>query len=231
VIARVHPGEVGSSYAMLGMLELLCGDSAEGAKLREDYYFLVVPMLNPDGVFLGNNRMDALGQNLNRFYHLPDLTLQPSCYGIKTLVENFRRELLCFFDLHGHANKKSCFLFGNSINNMRKQAESVLFAKHLSTNCEHIEFKACNFSKRQMSSKDKNEEMSKEGCARVVVHRWTDSPYCYTLETGLFKDVRVDEKGILRLGEKFYSPAIYRRVGAQMLLSFHAILGKSPELD
>jgi len=28
-------------------------------------------MLNPDGVFNGNNRMDALGQNLNRFYLLP----------------------------------------------------------------------------------------------------------------------------------------------------------------
>ena len=43
-------------------------------------------MLNPDGVFLGNNRMDSLGQNLNRFYHLPDLEKQPSCYAIKALV-------------------------------------------------------------------------------------------------------------------------------------------------
>ena len=43
-------------------------------------------MLNPDGVFLGNNRMDNIGQNLNRFYHIPDLELQPSCYAIKALV-------------------------------------------------------------------------------------------------------------------------------------------------
>jgi hypothetical protein len=69
--------------------------------------------------------------------------------------------------------------------------------------------------------------MSKEGCARVVVHRWTNSPYCYTLETGLFKNVKVDEKGIVRYGEKFYGPDIYEEVGAKMLLSFSAILKKN----
>lgn len=57
-----------------------------------------------------------------------------------------------------------------------------------------------------MSSKDKGEDLSKEGCARVVVHKWTNTPYCYTLETGLFKNVKVDEKGIERYGDKFYNP-------------------------
>ena len=78
-------------------------------------------MINPDGVFNGNNRMDGLGQNLNRFYHLPDLQLQPSCYAVKSLIENTRKELFAFFDLHGHGNKKSCFIFGNHINNTRHQ--------------------------------------------------------------------------------------------------------------
>jgi hypothetical protein len=82
-----------------------------------------------------------------------------------------------------------------------------------------------------MASKDKNEDMSKEGCARVVVHRWTNSPYCYTLETGLFKDVRTDEKGILRFGEKFYDRALYQDLGKKMLISFAAILRKDKSLD
>ena len=43
-------------------------------------------MLNPDGVFNGNNRMDALGQNLNRFYLIPYLEKQPSCYAVKSLL-------------------------------------------------------------------------------------------------------------------------------------------------
>jgi len=92
-------------------------------------------MLNPDGVFNGNNRMDSLGQNLNRFYHLPDLMEQPSCYAVKSMVESLKKDIFAFFDLHGHANKKSCFLFGNSISNVRRQTDSVLFAKYLSSVC------------------------------------------------------------------------------------------------
>jgi hypothetical protein len=196
----VHPGEVGSSYALKGLIDFLISEHPEAVQLRNEFYFMIIPMLNPDGVFNGNNRMDSLGQNLNRFYHLPDLDVQPSCYAVKSLVESTRKEIFAFFDFHGHANKKSCFLFGNYISNSRLHAESVLFAKHLSTICEYVEFKSCNFSKKQMSSRDKNEDLSKEGCARVVVHRWTNSPYCYTLETGMFKNVKVDEKGIVRVG-------------------------------
>lgn len=66
--------------------------------------------------------MDALGQNLNRFYLFPDLEKQPSCYAVKALVESSRNQLFAFFDLHGHSNKKSCFLFGNSISDMELQA-------------------------------------------------------------------------------------------------------------
>lgn len=82
-----------------------------------------------------------------------------------------------------------------------------------------------------MSSRDKNEDLSKEGCARVVVHRWTNSPYCYTLETGLFKDVRTDEKGILRFGDKFYDIPLYKDLGRKMLISFGTILKNDKSLD
>lgn len=162
-------------------------------------------MLNPDGVFNGNNRMDSLGQNLNRFYHLPDREKQPSCFAVKSLVESCRKQLYAFFDLHGHANKKSCFLYGNSIPLARLQAESLLYAKLLSMECDEIDFNMCNFTKKHMSSKgnlptysDKSDELTKEGCARVVIHKWSGSPYCYTLETGLFKNIKIDDKGIER---------------------------------
>ena len=66
---------------------------------------------------------------------------------------------------------------------------------------------------------------------RVVAHKWTNSPYCYTIETGLFKDVRTDEKGVLRFGDKFYDPAIYEALGRKILISFSAVLNKNKSLE
>jgi murein tripeptide amidase MpaA len=37
---------------------------------------MIVPMLNPDGVFEGNYRMDMSGRNLNRLYTNPDFTTE-----------------------------------------------------------------------------------------------------------------------------------------------------------
>ena len=39
--------------------------------LRKMFVFLVVPMVNPDGVYEGNFRMDTNGTNLNRVYNDP----------------------------------------------------------------------------------------------------------------------------------------------------------------
>ena len=80
------------------------------------FVFLVVPMLNPDGVFNGNYRMDMLHQNLNRHYKSPNLKDQPSIYAVKSLVEQLAREgrLAFYFDLHAHPGKKGCFMYGNA---------------------------------------------------------------------------------------------------------------------
>ena len=58
---RVHPGETGASYVMEGILNFLTGPSGPAQDLRAWYTFLVVPMLNPDGVIVGNTRCVALG--------------------------------------------------------------------------------------------------------------------------------------------------------------------------
>ncbi len=63
---RVHPGESNASYMMEGTLEFLVSNN-EGAKyLRDNFVFKIVPMLNPDGVIVGNYRCSLSGLDLDR---------------------------------------------------------------------------------------------------------------------------------------------------------------------
>jgi len=86
VTARVHPSEVGASYALMGIIDFLVGGGEEAKRILSEFYVLIVPMLNPDGVQMGNNRLDFYGQNLNRFYLLPDLEMQPVCFAVKSIL-------------------------------------------------------------------------------------------------------------------------------------------------
>ena len=42
------------------------------ALLRKYFVFMIVPMINPDGVSNGHFRMDSFNRNLNRYYKNPD---------------------------------------------------------------------------------------------------------------------------------------------------------------
>jgi len=61
VTARVHPGETPASFVGHGLVDWLLGSSTLAVHLRRHVTIVVVPMLNPDGVFLGNYRYRVLG--------------------------------------------------------------------------------------------------------------------------------------------------------------------------
>lgn len=66
ISARVHPGESNSSFICEGIINYLIRPEAE--ELRNKFVFKVVPMLNPDGVIVGNYRCSLSGSDLNRQY-------------------------------------------------------------------------------------------------------------------------------------------------------------------
>lgn len=74
-------------------------------------------MLNPDGVYHGYYRLDVHGQNLNRHYRTPEFDKQPSSYAVRKLVRYLHKESRLYFygDLHSHANRKGCYLYGNAL--------------------------------------------------------------------------------------------------------------------
>jgi murein tripeptide amidase MpaA len=66
ISARVHPGESNSSFIMEGIVEFILGNEKEAKHLRDTYVFKIIPMLNPDGVIVGNYRCSLSGLDLNR---------------------------------------------------------------------------------------------------------------------------------------------------------------------
>jgi murein tripeptide amidase MpaA len=56
----VHPGESISSYAMKGVIDFLMNKEDLRAKLlRKMFVFMIIPMINVDGVYHGYFRMDS----------------------------------------------------------------------------------------------------------------------------------------------------------------------------
>ena len=68
VTGRIHPAESNSSYVLKGFLEFLCSNNKYAQEMRKRVNFLVIPMINPDGVIIGNSRTSAAGRDMNRMF-------------------------------------------------------------------------------------------------------------------------------------------------------------------
>ena len=99
-----------------------------------------------------------------------------------TLINPLWSGIAFYVDLHGHAAKRGCFIYGNSIENELYQVENVLFTKLIAFNTQHFDFDGCNFSVRNMYMKDKREGLSKEGSGRVAMFKKLGLIHSYTLE-------------------------------------------------
>jgi murein tripeptide amidase MpaA len=59
--SRIHPGESNASLIMNGVIEFLISDEEKADTLRNSFVFKIIPMLNPDGVIVGNYRCSLIG--------------------------------------------------------------------------------------------------------------------------------------------------------------------------
>ena len=71
VLARQHPCETMGSFVCEGIVKYLVSDSLESKHLLNNFNFVVVPMVNPDGVVEGNSRCNLSGVDLNRQWTEP----------------------------------------------------------------------------------------------------------------------------------------------------------------
>ncbi|KAM6301681.1 LOW QUALITY PROTEIN: cytosolic carboxypeptidase 3 [Podargus strigoides] len=177
--ARAHPGETNSSWIMKGFLDYILGDSGKAEILQDNFVFKVVPMLNTDGVIVGNHHCSLTGQDLNRKYRSKMKKCYPSVWYTQNMIKRVmgQCDVFLYCDIHGHNKKQNVFMYGCE---KKQQAElphmhPCVFPLLLSKSCpDKFSFPDCCFRERK----------SKEGTGRVVMWKMSINN-SYTLEASV----------------------------------------------
>jgi hypothetical protein len=174
--ARVHPGETTSSHVMQEVLEELLRDNLGMSLFRDHAVFYVIPVINPDGVALGNARCNMSFVDLNRHYNSPSKTNQPTLFAMKQLareIKDQQRDTVYFIDIHSHSKKMNCFLYGNPMGEFNgRDKDFNPFLHSFINHCDLVRIQDCNFAFQK----------EKENCARIVFHKEFGIKQTFTLE-------------------------------------------------
>ncbi len=141
------------------------------------FVFKIVPMLNPDGVILGNYRSSLSGQDLNRQWISATSRMFPEIYHTKLMLKKTleSRKVFLYIDCHGHSRKKNLFMYGCKNKNPDDKTMKV-FPYIMSESHSSFSFDDCNF----------NVQKDKESTGRVVVNREYNVNNSFTLEASFF---------------------------------------------
>ncbi|XP_039664515.1 cytosolic carboxypeptidase 2 isoform X3 [Perca fluviatilis] len=188
VTARVHPGETNGSWMMEGFLDFLLGDSEDAQLLRDTFVFKVVPMLNPDGVVVGNYRCSLAGRDLNRYYKTLLRDSFPCVWHTRNMVERLMAEtdVVLYCDFHGHNRKNNVFMYGcNNRGDASLKLHERVFPLMMSKNASNkFSFKSCKFRVQK----------GKEGTGRIAMWR-LGIKNSYTMEATFGGSTLGDRRG------------------------------------
>ncbi|XP_058823902.1 cytosolic carboxypeptidase 6 [Topomyia yanbarensis] len=204
ILARIHPGESPASYVVQGLIEYLAAASQPVSKaLRENVVFKIVPMLNPDGVFLGNNRCNVIGHDLNRTWNKVSQYTHPTLAAVMKMLKEYDNSS-CYqvdfvIDIHAHSTLTGTFIYGSTYDNVYRYERHLVFPKLFASKCE-------DFCQEHMMF---NADDRKSGTARrYFVDALSDTVNTYTLEVSMcgyfLNDTNImtqyTEDGYMRIG-------------------------------
>ncbi|XP_068019946.1 BEN domain-containing protein 5 isoform X3 [Melanerpes formicivorus] len=203
ITARVHPGETPSSFVCQGIIDFLVSQHPIAKVLRDHLVFKIAPMLNPDGVYLGNYRCSLMGFDLNRHWANPSPWAHPTLHGVKQLIiemyNNPKINLEFYIDIHAHSTMMNGFMYGNIFEDEERFQRQAVFPKLLCQNAEDFSYSSTSF----------NRDAVKAGTGRRFLGGLlNDTSYCYTLEVsfysymlgGLTSAVPYTEEAYMKLG-------------------------------
>ena len=87
ITGRAHAGETHSSFIMRNMINDLTWQGDQYEYLLNNFIIKFIPMINVDGVVIGNSRSSLIGLDLNRRWTNPSPLLHPEVYFIKELMQ------------------------------------------------------------------------------------------------------------------------------------------------
>ncbi|NWS95495.1 CBPC6 carboxypeptidase, partial [Mionectes macconnelli] len=181
ITARVHPGETPSSFVCQGIIDFLVSHHPIAKVLRDHLVFKIAPMLNPDGVYLGNYRCSLMGFDLNRHWANPSSWAHPTLHGVKQLIidmyNNPKINLEFYIDIHAHSTMMNGFMYGNIFEDEERFQRQAVFPKLLCQNAEDFSYSSTSF----------NRDAVKAGTGRRFLGGLlNDTSYCYTLEVSFY---------------------------------------------
>ncbi|CAL8082537.1 unnamed protein product [Orchesella dallaii] len=171
--------------------------------IRDHVIVKIVPMINPDGVYLGNFRCSIMGYDLNRQWNQISPWAHPTLSALRNyLIEldsSKTVELDMVIDLHAHTSLMSAFIHGNAYDDVYRFERHILFPKLLAHNADDY----------SVSHTMYNRDPVKAGTARRHLCEILRSTVnVYTLEVSFFgyhqpatnAVVSYNEDGYFRLG-------------------------------
>jgi murein tripeptide amidase MpaA len=86
ILARTHPGESASSWVISGFLKHFTSAEFDLNTCPKNLVIKIIPMMNVDGVFLGNYRTGVIGKDFNRKFNSGKEALFPEIEMVRRLV-------------------------------------------------------------------------------------------------------------------------------------------------
>ncbi|CAH8612819.1 unnamed protein product [Heterobilharzia americana] len=213
VTARVHPGETPSSYVCQGFIDFMINNHPIARQLRKHLIFKIVPMLNPDGVYLGNYsfRSSLMGFDLNRQWQSPSLWAHPTIYATKQLLMNLDVDVSVdvnfFIDIHAHSTLMNGFMYGNIYEDEKRAERQATFPSLLSQFAEDFSLPQTNF----------NKDSVKAGTGRRTLGGILDDhTLCYTLEVSFYSYTDMLTNEMIP-----YTEEKYARLGRNLARTFY----------
>ena len=209
-LSFIFPGETPSSYVCQGIIDFLVSQHSVAKILRDYIIFKIVPMLNPDGVVLGNYRSSLMGFDLNRHWNEPTVWAHPSISAAKEVImalnDNHNVDLDFFIDIHAHSTLNNSFMYGNVYENEERFERQMVFPRLLYGNAD-------DFS---MSNTSFNRDAMKAGTGRRFLgNALNPRAHCYTLEVSFASYVT----GFGQVNTP-YSEEAYHRLGRNVARTF-----------